>query len=225
MRPPCLVAGLLSYHPCQALQGFTCTVQKSTALDAEKFVDKDKGQEDEQAIPNDILVYLCRLQAAGHFPADKLWRLRWRLMMSLEAIEPARALKALRSCERKTLIAAQHSLEFDPWQELCFALDHALSKQPSATDSCLNDVRSALLMARQLNEAPEEEDLFTDVDMMYLLGELPCSQAVRLLRNHCDPPVGSMIQLVHAIANCIARHQGGMCLGLQRKHCNCNLIC
>ncbi|CAE7572105.1 unnamed protein product [Symbiodinium sp. CCMP2592] len=206
---------------CEALQRFAWKVQHS-CLDR---ADSSSNQrwavvagDEEPATPNEVSSYLDKLQATGQFPRDTPWRSQWRLTMCLEAIEPARALKVLRECHRRSLKAARCGAEFHPWEELAFDLDEALRSAPSKKDRCPRDVRSALLKARaEIEVAEEEEDLFPDADMMLLLGELPCEQAAQLLQNCCSNPQESMLYLSHSIANAIMRHQGGLEADLQLR--------
>ena len=107
--------------------------------------------------------------------------------------------------------------QLNPWKQLCSDLDaeiqHSTEENAQGPcDSCPRDVHSALLKAREENETPDEEDLFSTEEMMHLLGELPCEQAATLLNNHGhrDAHGESMISLIHAIAVRVAQHQGGM---------------
>eukprot|EP00439_Symbiodinium_sp_Y106_P079462 s129_g18.t1 len=197
---------------CEALQRFAWKVQHSCLDGADSSSNQRLAvvaEDEELATPNEVSSYLDKLQASGQFPRDTPWRSQWRLTMCLEAIEPARALKVLRECHRRSLEAARCGKEFHPWEELAFDLDEALRSAPSKKDHCPRDVRSALLKARQEHEVAEEEDLFPDADMMQLLGELPCEQAAQLLQNCCSNPQESMLYLSHSIANAIMRYQGG----------------
>ena len=196
----------------EALQRFAWKVQHSCLDGADSSSNQRLAvvaEDEELATPNEVSSYLDKLQASGQFPRDTPWRSQWRLTMCLEAIEPARALKVLRECHRRSLEAARCGKEFHPWEELAFDLDEALRSAPSKKDHCPRDVRSALLKARQEHEVAEEEDLFPDADMMQLLGELPCEQAAQLLQNCCSNPQESMLYLSHSIANAIMRYQGG----------------
>ena len=198
----------------EALQRFTWKLQHSSCVDGAASSLNQRWAvvpgDEEPATPNEVSSYLDKLQATGRFPRDTPWRTQWRLMMSLEAIEPSRALKALRACHQRSLDAARCGQEFHAWEELGFDLDEALRSLESKKDHCPRDVRSALLKAReQTEQAEEEEDLFPDADMMQLLGELPCEQAAQLLQNHCANPQESMLYLIHSIATVIMGHQGG----------------
>ena len=191
----------------QALQKFVLEVQSPGGDDKQQGLEETA---EEPATPNDVFSYLSKLQAAGHFPRDEPWKSQWRLMTSLEIVEPTWALKALRKVFALSQEALRHGREFHPWPELCNELEELNIRKPSAPNHCLKDVREALQRAKEKNEAPDEEDLFRESDMIDLLGEVPCDQAAKLLNNFCENPDDSLLRVVHAVSYCIARHQGGM---------------
>ncbi|CAE8652964.1 unnamed protein product, partial [Polarella glacialis] len=115
--------------------------------------------------------------------------------MCLQAVEPQRALRALRDLERKVRLAtAAGSALPDVWGELCSDVDALLDTSAPAPKSTPLDVAKALAELRVASgqQAADQSASYVSAAELRALGHLPCAEALRLLdslyRHKAPPP-------------------------------------
>ncbi|CAK9041168.1 unnamed protein product [Durusdinium trenchii] len=125
--------------------------------------------------PRQVDSFVQELQAQGVLPSGKR---PWRLQFSLQKIEPERALVILQSHRRRRWRALREGLDFDPWWELCLALDEAITAThpaPEATPEGVRQLLGKLREAHGLQGAPEPLEVRS-------LEDLTCKEACALLQ-------------------------------------------